>query len=271
MAIPKIGDLSLPVNIAPHATSQVTADWKWHDETQGLVEWTFANPTNEQKSVILLRNGYYFGNAFWPVYDANPEFSTHFMKTIVPLTDDGTANNSPPLSVVLFPNGRYIACFVFTLSAGQTWSMLEGGFSSSITPSGISTYDLTPYSAHNLCIGYDQQQVSDWDSQTDTSLQGYSPNPKTFEDRISFAADAPFVELFADSISTGICGSGNNGSQPSSCVAMIEGGIKDDDLTEIVEGVQCLLKQYGLSKLQTKIESFGEAVKTEITKILSDL
>jgi len=43
----------------------VNISWKWYNEQEGLVEWTFQNQSSNQVSVILLRNGYYFGNAFW--------------------------------------------------------------------------------------------------------------------------------------------------------------------------------------------------------------
>ena len=51
--------------------SSVTVSWSWFDQSQGIVEWTFTNQGSQRESVILLRNGYYFGGAFGPVYLAN--------------------------------------------------------------------------------------------------------------------------------------------------------------------------------------------------------
>jgi len=101
--------------------------WEWYDKSQGIIKWTFTNTGKAQESVILLRNGYYFGGAFWPVYVANPEFGVTWMTEVKPLVDNGAENNAPPIAPVTFSNGYTQVLFVFTLSGGQTWSMLEGG------------------------------------------------------------------------------------------------------------------------------------------------
>ena len=51
---------SLP-NQAQAPLSTVSVSWKWYDQSQGVVEWTFINDGSQKESVILLRNGYYFG------------------------------------------------------------------------------------------------------------------------------------------------------------------------------------------------------------------
>lgn len=178
--------------------------WEWYDISKGLVEWTFSNPTDKTVSVMLFRNAYYFGNAFWPIYLNNKIFNTGFVDTHVPepLTDLGVVKNSPPLAVMHFSDGTNIVAFVFTLAPGQTWSMLEGGFSPSMYPINAHLVPLTYNGTSSWSIEYDPAQVSDWDAQTGTTLQGYTPNPKQFDNTGSFNVDpsALPVSLFKDSI-----------------------------------------------------------------------
>lgn len=225
-------------------TSNVTASWDWHDQSNGVVQWTFDNQTGNQASVVLLRNGYYFGGAFWPVYEANSEFDTQFISTVEPLVDNGVDKNSPPLFIGEV-NGKYGAYFLFTLSPGQKWSMLEGGFVNGITPNGISVHDVVSMSEQSMCVGYDSKQVSDWDSQTGTSLQGYSPNPKTF-DVVVGTINGPYIQLYNDPISHGSCGSGSSGSSGSgsgtSCTSLLDKAITDFESGNMLKGIAYLFK-----------------------------
>lgn len=212
-----------------HAATNVSVSWSWYNEKQGTVEWTFRNSDTKEHSVMLLRNGYYFAGAFWPVYYANSNgrgasaanprdnFGTNFLDgraQISPLVDKGVTGNNPPLALITFGNSKPTdvskansqVLFVFTLSAGQTWSMLEGGFSPSMTPSNITLHELSPVSHGNFCIGYDQKRVADWDNQTSTSLKGYSPDPSSIDTWLMEAVSAPFDELpYTDSYSDGKC------------------------------------------------------------------
>ena len=213
-----------------HVASGVSVNWAWYNERQGVVQWTFQNRDSAEHSVILLRNGYYFAGAFWPVYYANSDgrgasasnpnddFGTSFLNgssNVGPLASKGVAANDPPLALVTFDNNNAAAVsstnsqvlFVFTLAPGASWSMLEAGFSATMKPEDISLYELTPLNGGDFCIGYDQKRVSDWDSQTTTTLQGYSPDPNTFNTwLLSAEAGAPFKELpYSDTYSDGKC------------------------------------------------------------------
>ena len=203
------------------ALSSVSVSWKWVNQSQGIVEWTFTNQGSQRESVILLRNGYYFGGAFGPVYLAN---STPLCSTctgnngfgvswiyaepiqggvslvngeIPPLVDHGSPEaNAPPMAPVKFPNGQWLNfAFIFTLDPGQTWSMLEGGFSSITPPQPQGVYQVTLGYVDPTCVGYDPQRVNDWDTQTGTNLQGYSPNPNTFNIATVNAQGAPYDVL----------------------------------------------------------------------------
>ena len=196
--------------ILPYLQSQKQPDsilkvsWSWYNQAQGTVAWAFVNGTSSVKSFVLLRNSYYFGNAFWPVYLNNKSFNVNFTAKPVPLVDNGTASNSANIAVITFPGKEEIIAFVFTLSAGQSWSILEGGFSATSPPSGYSLIGLTYNGSSQQCITYDEKQVSDWDTQTGTTLLGYKPNPSTF-DSATFSCAGKFIALFQDIIKAGKC------------------------------------------------------------------
>jgi hypothetical protein len=208
---PKIVGGILGRNIEPVevSTASVKVSWAWHKELQGNVAWTFQNTGAQQTTVILFRSSYYFGNAFWPIYENNAGFGTAFTTKLEPLQDKTIQNNSPPLALVSWKqdDGSYksIIAFIFTLAPGQTWQMLEGGFSPLMPPESPSAYEVSEVSQGDFTIGYDPQQVDKWDEQTGTSLQGYFPNPKVFQTvQVIAPAEASFVQLFNDQIQSGV-------------------------------------------------------------------
>ena len=180
-----------------------TVSWSWFNISSGTVKWTLENNYNVTKSFVLFRNSYYFGNAFWPVYLHNSAFNVKFLTKPEVLKDEGTSINSAPIAVVTL-NDKPIICFVFTLSHGQTWSILEGGFSPSTPPSGFQLLEAVYQSTDEFCIKYAESQVTDWDTQTGTSLSGYSPNPSNFTVAL-FTCAGTYVSLFNDIIEKGKC------------------------------------------------------------------
>jgi len=221
--------------------SDVNVEWSWYDKPEGTIKWTFANNTDTQKSVVLLRNSYYFGNAFWPIYDANDEFHTKFVQKVEPLADDSTQTNSPPLFIGEV-NGKYIALFLFTLNPDQEWSMLEGGYVNGIEPTGIALYDVTDMQLEEMCVGYDNTQVTSWDSQTGTTLKGYDPNPSTM-DVIVGKINGPYIQLFDDPISAGKCNSEkphpNCDNELNRSVAAFQSGNIMDGIKDIMDYIGC--------------------------------
>lgn len=217
------------------ASPDVSVNWTWNDEAQGLVSWNFQNNSSEQKSVVLFRSGYYFGNAFWPVYVQNG--MTSWMTSVTPLVDSGVQNNTMPIAVIDFGNGNKIIAFVFTLAPNQKWSVLEGGFSSAMPPTDAMVYDLTLEQEDEFCIGYDEQQVIDWDLQTQTTMQGYTPNPSQIHTLEFTVPDGTnFVALFNDPISAPPCPPSPN------CLQDIENGIKNGNFEEFLKGVMCVIQ-----------------------------
>jgi len=236
-------------NRMKQASSQdVTVDWSWYDATQGTVSWNFKNNSNEQKSVVLYRSGYYFGNAFWPIYVNNG--MTSWATTLSPLIDNGITNNTMPIGIIDFGNGNRIIAFIFTFSPGQSWSVLEGGFSAVMPPSDAQVFEVTLEKSGKFCIGYDYQQVLDWDLQTQTTMTGYTPNPDyiaTLE--VEMPSNSNFVALFNDTISDSSCP-----AQPN-CIQQILQGIQDQDIQQVVNGIMCLYEsgQFDIDKFMLKM------------------
>ena len=191
-------------------TQNLKVSWEWYNEGQGLVAWTFQNTGSQQATAILFRNSYYFGNAFWPIYVNNPAFGTTFASKLEPLVEKTIQRNSAPLTLISWkqPDDSYksVVAFIFTPAAGQTWQILEGGFSPATPPEGVSAYEVSIISEADFCLGYDPKQVSAWDRQSGTSTPGFSPNPNTFHSiQVLAPAEAPFKALFNDVIQQGSC------------------------------------------------------------------
>lgn len=173
----------------------IEVNWTWFSKKNGIVSWNFTNNSYLQSSVILFRNGYYFGNAFFPVYLSNG--ITNWATTLSPLQEKGVENNTMPVAIMNFGSGNRIVAFVFTLAGGQIWSVLEGGFSERMPPANVALYDLTMERSGVFCIGYDPKQVLDWNRQTGLNMSGYSPNPKTVQTlELSVPTVATYVKLF---------------------------------------------------------------------------
>lgn len=191
----------------PKAVNAVEVSWQWSNEAQGLITWTFKNTSDQKVSFALLRSGYYFGNAFYPVYEENPEFDTVFTTTNISLSPN---TDSPPLAVVYF-SGKPIVCFVFTLSPNQTWSMEEGGWSSEFTPSDYSAVPVTPSVVKKFSIQYNPEQVTQWDEQSGTDYKGWSPNPSQFT-VMKYVSDGEYISIFSgESITPVSTNSNSNG------------------------------------------------------------
>jgi len=241
-----VGGIIYPKSMTKVVTSadNVTVSWDWYDETNGIVEWMFINESSNQQTVILYRNGYYFGNAFWCVYEANPQFDVSWATSLTPLVDNGINNNSPPIGLVQFGSNQVIVAFLFTLAPHQEWSVLEGGFSASFPPIAPAVYQVSLISTGEYCIGYDQAQVSQWDQQTGTSYQGYEPNPSTFNTVLVQApSNAIYTQLYpADTAIAGQC----SGSPTNQCITEIEQGIQNANIIQIIDGILCLLSKYGI-------------------------
>jgi len=159
-----------------------------------------------------------------------------------------------------------IATFVFTLGPGETYQILEGGFSEEMPPSGVALYEVVQKKSGEYCIGYDPAQVADWDMQTQTLMSGYLPNPKTFSTlELSFVDEkAPSVALFNDPIADGECPH----SSPNECEELekkAEEAAKKGDWATFLKYAVAVIGCY--VDMGIPIANDAEALKKEVEKL----
>jgi len=324
--------------VYPKVSGNGTVSWSWYDQGQGIVVWTMKNLTNQTRSFVLFRNGYFFGNSFWPIYVANAGFNVKFATELTPLPSGKVEENGAPLAVIdlnepttplqvkqvittapttttsssvvaptvtagetltapatgatasthsipvftsassastaawtvtsTTPAVTRIVAFVFTLGPGETYQILEGGFSEEMPPSGAALYEVVQKKSGEYCIGYDPAQVADWDMQTQTAMAGYLPDPKTFETvELSFVDEkAPSVTLFNDPIADGACPT----PSPNQCEELekkAEEAAKKGDWATFLKYVVAVIGCY--VDMGIPIVNDAQALKKEVEKLLS--
>ncbi|KAF6002630.1 hypothetical protein F1559_000675 [Cyanidiococcus yangmingshanensis] len=158
--------------------------WDWASESQGVVVWTFQNPTNESGAVVLNRgileqpgSTYCLGDAFWPAYITN---NLAFIAN-GPYPALSGANPNLPLAAI-GRDSRTI-CFVFTLDPGGNFELPEGGFVG-ISPQCTALLDVRFLNDINMTISYNQAtQCNGFDGNTNcppnplqTSIPLYQPH-----------------------------------------------------------------------------------------------
>ena len=134
---------------APRISQFVTVSWTWTDQAAGIYSWKFVNSDqNNSHAVVLYRNNYIFGGAFWPIYLGPDDSVSHMLDGTQPiptLTGTGGTVGGMPMGILDYGPGaspRYLVHFIFNLAPGQTWSTIEGGFIG-ITPTAGACYALT--------------------------------------------------------------------------------------------------------------------------------
>lgn len=220
------------------AAADVQVSWEWYQQDQGVVKWTFANLGDAAASGLLFRATYPFGNAFWPIYEDNQAFDTAFTLMAVPLADNGVENNSPPLAIFKNPDGSMFVAFLFTLRAGETWSMLEGGFTNGMTPD----YDGTPMfipaqriDSAKFTIDWIPEQCQGYNQQVGTNLP-CPANPLIVSSGV-FRLSDKITPLFNDIII-------RNGEKPT-CTDLIIQGIDAENPSEVLAGLICAFGDVG--------------------------
>ncbi|MEM4090985.1 MAG: hypothetical protein QXQ46_09660, partial [Thermoplasmatales archaeon] len=98
-------------------STDIYCSWSWYNELKGIVSWNFNNESNFQQTAALYRNGYYFGNAFWPVYLQTG--LTSWASRLSPLLQKSPERNTAPMGILDFGKGNRIVAFLFTLAPGQ--------------------------------------------------------------------------------------------------------------------------------------------------------
>lgn len=202
-----------------------------------MVEWTFTNPSTVQQSGLLFRVNYPFGDAFWPIYEDNSQaFGTSFTTVITPLQNNGATNNTMPLVIYKNPDGSMFVAFCFTLAPGQTWSQIEGGFSTQETPDmGNTPVFITAQKSdvQTFSITYDSGQCQGYNQQSGSNLP-CPANPVKITSAV-MTLSQQVKPLFNDVITP----SGASSTSNPTCMEMIVQGVVSMNGTMLVKGLEC--------------------------------
>ena len=184
--------------------SPITVDYTWYDRSQGVVQWNFQNIGSTTRSFILIRgvsqNGnvseiYAFGDAFYPLYYQN--FNIDFITHPESLKNVNVETNSAPLAVIENSESELLVAFLYTLSGGESYSVLEAGWKG-IEPGGISVALAKYKGIKNFEINYDKKQCILYNEESNTDYQ-CPPDPFTVKSGI-FSVNNSIKELFNDNI-----------------------------------------------------------------------
>ena len=173
--------------------------WAWQNKAKGTVTWTFTNNSRQQQSAILLRNNYYFGDAFYEIY-ANNGYS---FEEGPPVSWTG----QPPLAVIGFPQPdgttNFLVAFVFTLDGGKSLTWPEAGFTGGVQPTAPQTFTVTYEAVSPWCISYDPTLPAKYDKQTGSTAQPFKPDPAAFSVALfSAPATAPWLPWDGQNVAT---------------------------------------------------------------------
>lgn len=209
---------------------EVDVSYEWHDRNKGIIQWNFENKSNAVVSGLLFRNSYPFGNAFWPIYNANSEvFGTYFSSVLVPLQNNGAENNTMPLAVYKNPDNSYFVAFVFTFGANEVWSCLEGGFSETMLPSGYKFIPAPKTGIGQYTITWAEGQCSGYNEQSGEHLP-CPANPIQIT-ASTMQLSSTVEPLFNDIIVPA--------SQSPTCLDYIITGIETFNYGDIIKGLEC--------------------------------
>lgn len=221
------------------AAQPVEVNYTWYDKLKGIIQWNFKNTGSTTRSFILLRGieennkvseVYAFGNAFYPLYYKN--FHIYFATKPEPLVNISVKTNSAPLAIMKNSNSTLLVAFLYTLSAGSNFSVLEGGWSG-IQPGGIKIVDAEFSGTGNFEIKYDEKQCTLYNEESDTDYP-CPANPFTVRSAI-MNIDSNIKPLFNDKISR---------VQGENCRKEIQKYMESNNLNDYYEALQCLLEQY---------------------------
>lgn len=184
--------------------SPITVDYTWYDRSQGVVQWNFRNTGSTTRSFILIRgvsqNGnvseiYAFGDAFYPLYYQN--FNVDFVIHPESLKNVDVKTNNAPLAIIENSESEFLVAFLYTLSGGKSYSVLEAGWKS-IEPGGISVALAKYREIKNFKINYDKKQCTLYNEESNTNYQ-CPPDPFIVRSGM-FSVDKSIKKLFNDSI-----------------------------------------------------------------------
>ncbi|WP_337860036.1 hypothetical protein [Ferroplasma sp.] len=221
------------------AKQPVEVNYTWYDKAKGIIQWNFMNTSSTARSFILLRGIeenrkvseiYAFGNAFYPLYYKN--FHVNFATKPEPLANISPETNSAPLAVINNSDSILLVAFLYTLSGGTKYSVLEGGWKG-IEPGGIKVVDAEFAATKNFEIKYDKKQCALYNEESNSDYP-CPENPFTVKSALMNVNNS-IKPLFNDTISI---------LRSENCRKKIENFMQSNNLNDYYDALQCLLDQY---------------------------
>jgi hypothetical protein len=250
----------------------VQVSWSWVSQEEGTITWKFTNPNKSQVSFVLFRgyvqsgedtpeNLYIFGDAFYPLYyyDFGEEFQVG-----KPSPLSGSVSN-PPLAVIESKDGKLQVGFIFTLKAGASFSMEEGGFVG-IQPAGAKTISAVYSETGKFTINYSKQiSCEQYNKQAGTDYP-CPPNPFEVEsakflisenvseevpsDVVMPVKPAPAPEPTPPMPSSTVSSS----SALSACEQALLSAIQQGNMRDVISALLCIFENLGLSNILLDLE-----------------
>jgi hypothetical protein len=217
----------------------IKVNYTWYDKPQGTVQWNFENTGSSTRSFILLRgiteNGkvskiYAFGDAFYPLYYQN--FNADFVTKPESLKNVSVKTNSAPLAVIENSDSQLLVAFLYTLSAGSTYAMLEGGWKG-IEPGGIKILLAKYLGLKSFSIEYEKKQCSLYNEESGTDYK-CPDDPFTVKSAL-YKVSYDIKPLFNDRISP---------RKNENCGQLLQKSMETGSFSDYFEAIQCLLDQH---------------------------
>jgi len=252
-------------------TEPVSVTVNWWDQSQGIVEWTLKNNTDKLISVVLLRGwqdfSYIFGDAFWPIY-LQYELTTWVSDKPAPLiSHSDVTENTPPIALIKVSENQYAVGFLFTLDAGESYSMLEGGFS--VLPTVYKAIPVEYLETSDYCIGYNSSMVLAYDSETGLPAMGYFPNPADFKVavfKLSQQITQPNVVYFPVTVSKGKCVEACSILLENALRSMTENPTSATAWAQLGQAIQCYAQVFAMNT-----EEAGKRMLDDMTRFFDKL
>ncbi len=185
--------------------SPIKVNYTWYDRSGGIIQWNFENIGSTARSFILLRgitennkvSGIYaFGNAFYPLYYRN--FNVDFATKPEALANNSVKTNNAPLAVIENSDAMLLVAFLYTLSGGSKYSVLEGGWKG-IEPGGIKIVLAKYCGVKDFSIEYEKKQCTLYNEESQTDY-GCPDDPFTVKSAL-VKINNSIKPLFHDTIS----------------------------------------------------------------------
>jgi len=218
----------------------VKVNYTWYDKSSGIIQWNFENTGSTTRSFILLRGIkennrvseiYAFGNAFYPLYYKN--FNVDFVTKPEPLPNVSARTNSAPLAVIENSDSTLLVAFLYTVSGGSKYSVLEGGWKG-IEPGGIKLV-LTKYcGVKDFSIEYEEKQCTLYNEESQTDY-GCPDDPFTVKSAL-MKVNNSIKPLFHDVISV---------VKDENCRQMLQNAMNTGNVNDYYNALQCMLDQQG--------------------------